>query len=390
MRACVSRKRAMSTYVPEELLVKILSLQPPKSLIRFRSVCKTWDSLIGNPDFFSKNLLNHSIIISPENTDDHRFLVVDGRDKFNGGARQVCSILYYDTLEGEGVSPQTPLCLPDYNLFCIHCDKIVASFDGFLCLSCHACYDNIVIWNPYTKYVFKGPWNFSDCKSPTGSIINEENVGFGLDLKSNDLKVVRIRTYLRMPGKGKAVQDVQLYSVNRGSWTELCVDLPYGFLDRKRFTFYIDGVFYWYAPSDCDVVLKNEIVAFDMSEETFSMTKVPDKCCVESNNYWRWTTLTELKKRVAMIRYTSESSNITFNLWVLLEFGVMESWTKLFTIIPASPLGRPLGLWKNGKFFLTDTMGHLVLWDPFTGEIKKLNVAEQTIVSLSIHSMWKR
>ncbi|XP_050281460.1 putative F-box protein At4g09190 [Quercus robur] len=312
----------MSIYVPEELLVKILSLQPPKSLIRFRSVCKTWDSLIGNPDFFSKNLLNHSIIISPENPDDHRFLVVDGRDKFTG-ARQ-------------------------------------------------------------------GPWNFSDCKSPTGSIIKVENVGFGLDLKSNDLKVVRIRTYLRMPGKGKPVQDVQLYSVNRGSWTELCVDLPYGFLDRKRFTFYIDGVFYWYAPSDCDFVLKNEIVAFDMSEDTFSMTKVPDKCCVESNNYWRWTTLTELKKRVAMIRYTSESSNITFHLWVLLEFGVMESWTKLFTIIPASPLGRPLGLWKNGKFFLTDTMGHLVLWDPLTGEIKKLNVAEQTIFSLSIHSMWKR
>ena len=78
------------------------------------------------------------------------------------------------------------------------------------------------------------------------------------------------------------------------------------------------------------------------------MTKVPDKCCVVSNNYRRWRTLTELKKRVAMIRYTSESSNITCNLWVLLEFGVKESWTNLFTIIPASLLGRPLGLWKNG------------------------------------------
>ena len=42
-----------------------------------------------------------------------------------------------------------------------------------------------------TKYVFKGPWNFYHCKIPTGSIIKGENVGFGLDLKSNDLKVVR-------------------------------------------------------------------------------------------------------------------------------------------------------------------------------------------------------
>lgn len=156
-------------------------------------------------------------------------------------------------------------------------------------------------------------------------------------------------------------------------------------------TFYIDGSFYWYADtSDCNLVLKDEIVAFDMSQETFSVTKVPDKCCVENNNYRRWRTLTELKKRVAMIHHTPESSNITCNLWVLLEFGVKESWTKLFTIRAASLLGHPLGLWKNGKFFLTDTVGHLVLWDPFTREIKKLNVTKQTISSLSIHTMWKR
>lgn len=128
-----------------------------------------------------------------------------------------------------------------------------------------------------------------------------------------------------MPGKCKPVQDVQLYCVNRGSWTELCVDLPYGFLDGKKLTFYIDGFFYWYADAgDCDLVLKDEIVAFDMSQETFSMTKVPDKCCVE-NNYRRRRTLTELKNRVAMIHYTPESSNITCNIWVLLEFGAKES-----------------------------------------------------------------
>lgn len=200
----------MSTYVPEELLVKILSLLPPKSLIRFRSVGKTWRSLIGNPDFFSKNLLNRSIIISPENPDDHRFLLVEGRDEYIG-ARQVCSFLYYDTLVGEGVSPQTPLYLPDYNLCFVHCDKIVASCDGLLCLNCHACSD-IVIWNPYAKKVFKGPWNFSHCKRPAGSIIKGDNVGFGLDLKSNDLKVVRIHTYLPMPGKCKPVQDVQVFN----------------------------------------------------------------------------------------------------------------------------------------------------------------------------------
>ena len=151
------------------------------------------------------------------------------------------------------------------------------------------------------------------------------------------------------------------------------------------------GFFYWYADtSDCDFVLKNEIVAFDMSQETFSMTKVPDKCCVESNNYRRWRTLTELKQRVAMIRYTSESSNITCNLWVLLELVLRSRGPNSLPLYLHRFWDVRWGYGRTVKFFLTDTMGHLLLWDSFTGEIKKLNVAEQTISSLSIHSMWKR
>jgi hypothetical protein len=44
----------MATYLPEEMVVKILSWLPPKSLIRFKCVSKRWHALIGNPDFLSK------------------------------------------------------------------------------------------------------------------------------------------------------------------------------------------------------------------------------------------------------------------------------------------------------------------------------------------------
>uniref|UniRef100_A0A7N2R1L8 F-box domain-containing protein n=1 Tax=Quercus lobata TaxID=97700 RepID=A0A7N2R1L8_QUELO len=36
----------MSNYLPVEMIEEILVRQPAKSLRRFRSVCKTWDSVI--------------------------------------------------------------------------------------------------------------------------------------------------------------------------------------------------------------------------------------------------------------------------------------------------------------------------------------------------------
>ena len=53
---------------------------------------------------------------------------------------------------------------------------------------------------------------------------------------------------------------------------------------------------------------------------------------------------------IAMVIYSSMSDNLGFDIWVLLEFGVKESWTKLITIDPLLDLKRPLLFWKNGRF----------------------------------------
>ncbi|GMY17969.1 f-box/kelch-repeat protein [Fagus crenata] len=47
--------------VPEDVMLNILSRLPTKSLTRYKCVSEVWLALIENPDFFSKNLLNHSI-----------------------------------------------------------------------------------------------------------------------------------------------------------------------------------------------------------------------------------------------------------------------------------------------------------------------------------------
>ena len=95
---------------------------------------------------------------------------------------------------------------------------------------------------------------------------------------------------------------------------------------------------------------------------------------------------------IAMVIYSSVSDNSGFDIWVLLEFGVKESWTKLITIDPSLDLKRPLLFWKSGQIFMENTKGQLVLYDPFTQATKNVQLdgykgsvrVVQSILPLSI------
>ena len=95
---------------------------------------------------------------------------------------------------------------------------------------------------------------------------------------------------------------------------------------------------------------------------------------------------------IAMVIYSSMSDNLGFDIWVLLEFGVKESWTKLITIDPSLDLKRPLLFWKSGQIFMENTKGQLALYDPFTQATKNVQLdgykgsvrVVQSILPLSI------
>uniref|UniRef100_A0A2N9J528 F-box associated domain-containing protein n=1 Tax=Fagus sylvatica TaxID=28930 RepID=A0A2N9J528_FAGSY len=68
-------------------------------------------------------------------------------------------------------------------------------------------------------------------------------------------------------------------------------------------------------------------------------------------------------------------SETCFDIWLLHEFGVEESWTKLITIGPLTQINRPLGFWKNEySLFLENTDGQLVLYDFSTQEMTDLHI----------------
>ncbi|KAF2301784.1 hypothetical protein GH714_029223 [Hevea brasiliensis] len=127
---------------------------------------------------------------------------------------------------------------------------------------------------------------------------------------------------------------------------------------------------------------KYEIVSFELSNEAIKTTALPDAI----NSRISWQTTFSLNECVALP--LCDDSHV--ELWVLLEYGVKESWTKLFTIACPENGNQSLRFSSNGELFLATWKGQLVVWNTTTegiGHIRANGVPEtlQTITYMEPH-----
>ena len=64
-----------------------------------------------------------------------------------------------------------------------------------------------------------------------------------------------------------------------------------------------------------------------------------------------------------------------FDIWVMREYGVEDSWTKQLVVGPLLGIGRPLYFSKNGVLLVGDN-GTIVLYNIGSKEIRKLQIPE--------------
>ena len=76
-----------------------------------------------------------------------------------------------------------------------------------------------------------------------------------------------------------------------------------------------------------------------------------------------------------------------FYLWVMEEYGVASSWTKVLKIVKGLP--RPIGFKRNGEVVLLSYDGELVSWVPWSTEFKHLKIIgyEDTFVDCYVESL---
>uniref|UniRef100_A0A2N9HBM3 F-box associated domain-containing protein n=1 Tax=Fagus sylvatica TaxID=28930 RepID=A0A2N9HBM3_FAGSY len=228
--------------------------------------------------------------------------------------------------------------------------RLVGSVNGLVCLH-DTHWHHVLIWNPATGETKVLPGNRLDyLPIPIDYCFGSTDVGFGFDAKTNDYKVIIVATtihevhhpYLQLPLTSWWCQG----HIRMGCFLgmELVIKVTvFGHLTL--------AMRYSYQPHCQMLPISNE------------------KCGRASFVF---------NELVALAIYyvdTVLGSETCFDIWLLHEFGVEESWTKLITIGPLTQINRPLGFWKNEySLFLENTDGQLVLYDFSTQEMTDLHI----------------
>ncbi|MFS7894863.1 putative F-box domain, galactose oxidase/kelch, beta-propeller, F-box associated interaction [Helianthus anomalus] len=344
----------MSDHIPFEIQSEIMNMLPIKSLLRFRSICKQWKSLIDSSDFIAHH----------NSSQQQRHLLVSYYD--NDYKQKYVSIVDDHTFPQQKVFLTVPVSVKEMLEYDDY--RIISSCHGLVCLYCDITHMAVI-------------WNISIRKSVAvfvpRSDIYETTLGFGVCRETNDPKIVKIR-YLNEWSRFDKVtcipSQVEVFTLSTGVWRS-----PYGTnLPRKSFYYFpsdkvvVDGVLYWLA------TIRNNmndgfklIVSFDMTSEEFREITLPDDLSQTSRHR---ISMSYLGNSLVVCGYAKHAIYRDLSVWIM-GGGVSNSFTKLFTITPNAILrgfrktGEPIIAIQEREFWR-----RLAVYEPYSKRIDYLGI----------------
>ncbi|CAI0547585.1 unnamed protein product [Linum tenue] len=342
-------------FLEEGIIMNILLRLPTAVCIaRFRCVCRSWRILLSDPQFIYK-------IIFFQNLSDLktlRILFTGAEEAFVDSHVIYYSLHSYDTLRPISAGPNNIIVreMPSFPYKPRHSSTmfspmIIGCCDGIFCIN--EWVDNnmtdIILWNPETSEIKCLPVCLSLCPFPNGLEIAEEIIGFGFDPQTTDYKVVR------------SVR----YTASRT-------------IRGREYLMHLRTLFMKYIPQRdaprnerCYWFLRNKpncrIVSFDMSKEVFEVEK-PESSLpypVSRDSWFATESCYMLKESfVATLAYKGRY-DVPMEVWALLKYGSVESWTKLFTFQPPFEINYYLEVWKEGTHICSPQVNRMVSEDDY-------------------------
>jgi F-box interacting protein len=328
-------------FLPEELILEILTKLPIKSLLRFKCVSKSWLHLISNPYLIKKQL--HFSTQNTHFTTNHRIILSATTAEFHLKSCSISSLFNNPSTISEDIN------YPVKNKF--RHDGIVGSCNGFLCFAIKG--DCVLLWNPSIKVSKKSP--------PLGNNWRPgcfTSFGLGYDHKNDDYKVVAV---FCDPNEFFSESKVKIFSMNTNTWRKIH-DFPHGVSPYQNSSGkFVSGTLNWASNYSIGSSSFWIIVCLDLEKETYREVLPPDyekeECSTPS--------LCVLKGCLCM-NYDYKKSD--FVVWLMKDYGVRESWIKLLTI-PYLPnpedfsYSGPYCISENGEVLLMFEFD-LILYDP--------------------------
>uniref|UniRef100_A0A2N9I8H1 F-box domain-containing protein n=1 Tax=Fagus sylvatica TaxID=28930 RepID=A0A2N9I8H1_FAGSY len=319
----------------EEVILEILSRLPVKPLLRFRCVSKPWLARIDTPEFIKLHL-KQSL-----KTNTNRSLILRGGYLYSTD---------FDSLD-RAIELDHPLKTPHLGT------EILGSCNGLLCL--YNGEEDVVLWNPSTRKYKKLPVTIMEFPHDGFCVCQFVIYGFGYDEKSDDYKVVRLVQFYA-DDNDLWESEVKVYSLKNDSWNRV-QDCPYYLRYKRGYGMLASGALHWVVNPKAESDKTNLILTFDLGVEEYRLVPQPD--FVDKDFHMNVGVLG------GCLTIQCNHFKVNLDVWVMKEYGVKESWMKLFSVMQPETIRsfdyvRPVAYSKSGgEVLLEKDLKKLVWYD---------------------------
>ncbi|XP_009344122.2 F-box/kelch-repeat protein At3g06240-like [Pyrus x bretschneideri] len=368
---------------PEDRVVETLSRLPPKSLMRFKCIRKSWCTLINTPSFVAKHLnnsmnnkLSTSTCILLNRCQNRVFpdrswkpevfwsminLSIDSDDHN----------LHYDV---EDVNIPCPLEGHDFVEIGGYCNGIVCVLAW---KTLHWIY--VILCNPATGEFRQLPHSclLQPSRSRRKFQLNTIStlLGFGYDCKAKEYKVVQVIENCEYSDAEQydyhriaLPHTAEVYTTTANSWREIKIDIS---SETYCYTcsVYLNGFCYWIATDE-----ENFILSFDLGEEIFHRIQLPSR----RESDFQFSNLFLCNKSIASFGSCynpSDEDSTLYEIWVMDDYdGVKSSWTKLLTFGPLKGIENLFTFWKTDELLMETSGGTASSYNSSTGNLNYLHI----------------
>nr|XP_011462669.1 PREDICTED: F-box protein At3g07870-like isoform X2 [Fragaria vesca subsp. vesca] len=318
--------------LPQALVIDILSRLLVKPLLNCRCVCKSWLSIISDPQFSFVHLPKSPIgILINTNPEKRTSRIID----YTQIEESADSQFHLEKMRFSTKNSLPPLS----------CFELINSCNGLLLLA--EVGPNI-----------DGPFPLYVCNPILGEFIalplaNEGRlycsfIGLGCSAVTKEYKVLQTCGDYRKDEDG-----ARIYTIGTGVWKSIG-KTPQDFAQFAPFNAVLHGALHWLASSGRTLELIN---AFHFETEEFRTLPPPGSFTPFQKQFKDCLKLGVFDGCLFICVYGYDSSK--FDMWVMKEYGVQESWRKTLVVEGLYPrqldndVYEPLVFLRNGEILLS-------------------------------------
>ena len=317
------RRKPKQLSFPDDVVYDILTRVPVKSVIRFRCVSKSCNSIITNPIFITTHLDRAKSL--SHNKNNNGYLLYIPRATNSSLRNELCiDVCNSDHTVSHVSRFQIPFSLVRIFGFC----------NGIICLY-SSLNHMIYLWNPSIK-------KFKICAGTRRPAVTG---GLAYHSQNNDFKILRIHR------SNRRLFEAEVYTLSTDSWRKvvISVDSFSGSIHRisELPCLFFNGALHTIACSRDHKF----ILSFDVNDEIFQPIMLPQNYNHTDINFFE--SLAVFKGLLALLVYSNDPYEMDIGIcyiWVMREYGVVESWTRKSVTVD-------LFVWS---FFCTDS-GELLI-----------------------------